>query len=101
MGTGGLLFESASPSQRRQSGVADDSLALVVKHVGQYGAHAAAKRAGLRKGDIVVSFDGRDDNLTPSQLLAYTAQNTKPGQRVSVVVVRNGSRRTLKLPMQK
>ena len=82
MGTGGLLFEMASEEQRRRAGVEGDGLALAVKHVGQYGAHGAAKRAGFRKGDIVVSFDGQDENLTTSQLLAYTAQQTKPGQKI-------------------
>jgi serine protease Do len=101
MGTGGLLFEAASANQRREAGVGDDSLALVVKHVGQYGAHAAAKRAGFKKGDLVVSFDGQDDRLSTSQLLAYAAQNTKAGQQIPVVVVRDGMRRTLRLPMQK
>ena len=101
MGTGGLLFEAATARQRRETGVDDGALALVVKHVGQYGAHAAAKRAGFQKGDLVVSFDGQDDNMSTSQLLAYAAQNTKPGQQVPVVVVRDGSTRTLALPMQK
>ena len=101
MGTGGLLFEPATDEQRRRLGVETDSLALSVKHVGQYGAHAAAKRAGFRKGDVVVSFDGRTEAMSTSQLLAYTAQNTKPGQKVAVVVRRGDQRVELKLPMQK
>ncbi len=95
------VFETATANQRREVGVGDDALALVVKHVGQYGAHAAAKRAGFKKGDLVVSFDGQDDNMSTSQLLAYVVQHTKPGQQIPVVVVREGSRRTLRLPMQK
>ena len=101
MGTGGLSFVAATKGQRREAGVVDDALALVVRHVGQYGAHAAAKRAGFKKGDIVISFNGQDGNLSTSELLAYAAQNTKPEQQIPVVVVRDGSRRTLQLPMQK
>ena len=101
MVTGGLLFEDASDAQRRTSGVTADGLALVVKHVGQYGPHAAAKRAGFRKGDVVVAFHGRDDRMSRSELLAYAAQNTRPGQNVAVTVVRNGKRIDLRLPMQK
>ena len=78
MVTGGILFESASDEQRRRAGVGKGKLALVAKHVGQYGAHAVAKRAGFRKGDIVVSFNGLDQDMTTSQLLAYGARNTKP-----------------------
>ena len=101
MVTGGLLFEPASEDQRRAAEVAAGKLALVVKHVGQYGPHAAAKRAGFQEGDVVVSFDGHEEHMTTSQLLAYGAQHNKPGQRVSVVIVRDGQRKTLTLPMQK
>ena len=56
---------------------------------------------GFKKGDVVISFNGQDDNLSTSELLAYAARTTKPEQQIPVVVVRDGSRRTLQLPMQK
>ena len=101
MGTGGLVFEPVTNTQRAESDLSNDTLALRVKYVGQYGVHAAAKRAGFRKGDIVTSFDGQNDNWTTSQLLAYIAQSTRPGTTIPVTVVRNGQRIQLKLPMQK
>lgn len=101
MVTGGLLFTPATKVQRHTAGVSDDSLALTVKHVGQYGPHAAAKRAGFKKGDLIVSYSGIRKAMSPSELLSYGVQNTKPGQRVEVTVVRNGKRLKLKLPMQK
>ena len=101
MGTGGLLFSEATAEQRRSAKVRDDELALVVKHVGQYGPHAAAKRAGFKKGDLVVSFDGQTRNMSTSELLAYSVQKTKPGQRIPVTVFRSGKRIQLKLPMQR
>ena len=76
-------------------------MALRVKHVGQYGAHATAKKAGFRKEDIIVAFDGRTDLLSDSALLHYGATHTKPGDRIEVAVLRNNNRRTLQLPMQK
>jgi hypothetical protein len=100
MGTGGLLLESATDEQRREAKIDDDKLALFVKHVGQYGPHAAAKKAGFEESDMVVSFDGHDERWSESQLLAYAAQHTIPGQQVSVVVLRKGNRKTLSLPMQ-
>ena len=100
MGTGGLLFRVASTEQRSKAGLEDDELALVVEHVGQYGQHAAAKRAGFRKGDIVVSFDGQTKAMTTSQLLAYAAQNTRPRQQIPVTVLRGRQRVKLRLPMQ-
>ncbi|MCH2359492.1 MAG: PDZ domain-containing protein [Pirellulales bacterium] len=101
MGTGGLVFEPVSDGQRNAAGLSDELLALRVKYVGQYGLHAAAKRAGFRKGDIVISFAGQKDNWTTSQLLAYIAQRTKPGMTIPVTIVRNGQQIQLKLPMQK
>ena len=100
MGTGGLVLESVTPDEREQLGVEPGQLALRVGHVGQYGAHAAAKRAGFRKGDVVVSFDAQDRFKSESELLAYASQHTRPGQRVAVSVLRGKKRIELKLPMQ-
>ena len=100
MGTGGILFQPATPQQRQSVGLADDKLALVVKHLGLHGPHGAAKRAGFRKGDMVVSFNGMTGAMSTSQLLAYAAQNTKPGQKIPVAVMRAGKRVELNLPMQ-
>ena len=100
MGTGGLLLESLTSDQRARLGVAKGRLALRVKYVGQYGAHAAAKRAGFRVGDVVVSFDAQERFDSESELLAYAAQHTRPGQRVAVAVLRGNKKIELQLPMQ-
>ena len=52
-----------------------------------------AAKAGLREGDVIVSFGGKD---TPD-LYAYTyaLQERKPGDRVEVVVMRGGQRVTV------
>lgn len=100
MATGGLVLEEIPAEERRGSGRPAASPALRIKHVGQFGAHAVAKRAGFQKGDVIVSFDGRSDLMSESDLLAYALQNRMPGERVSVVVLRNGKRVTLNLPLQ-
>ena len=93
MATGGLVLNSSS----------DDTvqMALRVTHVGQYGAHAAGKRAGFKKDDIVVSFDGRKDLMTESALLGYAVQNIHAGKKVKVGVLRGGRPLELTLPAQK
>ena len=101
IGTGGLLFEPLTTEQRRNVGVDPDGLALRVKHAGQYGAHAAAKRAGFKAGDIVTSYDGQMSDWTPSQLLGYVGQETITGQKVVVRINRNGQILKLTLPIQK
>ncbi len=71
-----------------------------VNLVGQYGAHATAKRAGFRKGDVIISFDGQNGRMTESALLAYGGKLTVPGQRVAVKVLRQGRSVDLTLPIQ-
>jgi S1-C subfamily serine protease len=75
-------------------------MALRVQHVGEFGDHAVAKRAGFLQGDIIVAFDGRDDLLTESRVIAYAVQQKRPGNEVAVTVVRDGERKTLRLTLQ-
>ena len=51
------------------------------------------ERAGLRAGDVIVEFDGKP----VKDLYQYTdaLQARKPGDTISIVVVREGSRITL------
>ncbi len=100
MGTGGLVLESLSEADRRAANLDEASLALRVKHVGQYGAHAVAKQAGFEKDDIVVAFDQKAEQMSESELLAYAVQTTKPDQQVPVTVLRDGKRIDLTLRMQ-
>jgi S1-C subfamily serine protease len=75
-------------------------MALRVRHVGQYGPHAAAKNAGFQEGDVLISFDGRTDLLSDSDVLRYGVSKKQPGQRVPVEVIRDGQRKQLVIPMQ-
>jgi len=101
IGTGGLLFQPLTTQERRNAGVDLDGLALRVKHVGQYGAHAAAKRAGVKVGDILISYDSQVGDWTPSQLLGYIGQKTVTGQKVAIRINREGKILNLTLPIQK
>ena len=100
MSTGGMLLEQATTEQRKAAGVADDEMALHVKHVGQYGAHAAAKNAGVQNGDILIAFDGRTDLVREADIFRQGMSERKPGQRVPITVSRNGKQIQLQLPMQ-
>ena len=90
MVTGGLRLETLSDKERQRLKIADDSMALLVQHVGQYGKHALAKKAGFQKNDVIVSFGGRTDLMTDSELLTWGAANTKPGQKLTVSILRDG-----------
>lgn len=100
-GTGGMSFEPSSAEQRRRAQVAEEDLALTVRHMGSgKGPHGAAKRAGFQIGDTVVSFNNQSKHMSASQLLVYATRNTVPGQQVPVTVFRDGKRIELELPMQ-
>lgn len=100
MGLGGLVLADLTDEQRAQAGLPKEGMALRVRRVGEYGAHAVALRAGFRKDDVVVEFDGQAGRMTESELLAYTVQRKRPGDEVAVVVLRGGRRQTLKLGLQ-
>jgi hypothetical protein len=100
MTTGGMRLDNLSPDERRAAGLADDAMALRARHVGQYGAHAAAKNAGFINGDVLVAVDSETGPLTESQLMARLVNAHRPGDIVPVVILREGQRMTFKLPMQ-
>jgi serine protease Do len=101
MATGGMLLEDASIEERKRTGVAEGAMLLRAKHVGQYGPHAAAKNAGFRAGDLIVEFDGRTDLLREADVFHHALTERKAGDKVAVVVWREGERKTMQLPMQK
>jgi hypothetical protein len=100
MGLGGMKLANLSAEERHRVGLADDALGLRVEHVGEYGEHAVAKRAGLRADDILIGFDDLKGRLTESDVLAYTLQRKRPGDEVTVTVLRDGKRMTFRYPLQ-
>jgi len=100
MATGGMLLTEIEPAKRRQLRLKKDRLALFVKHVGQYGDHATAKRAGFKKGDIIVDWDGETKRLSETEIFTRGIQHHKIGDKIPVTVVRNGKRKKLELTMK-
>ena len=99
MATGGLRLENMTTDEVKMAGIEPGKMALRVKHVGQFGEHATAKKAGFQVNDVLVSVDGRDDLLRETDLFAYGV--TKPkGQKMAVQVMRNGKKVSLQLPLQ-
>jgi serine protease Do len=100
MTTGGMLLEELSAADRKEAGLAETALALRAKHVGQFGPHAAAKQAGFRQGDVLVTVDGKSDRISESDLMATLVKEKRPGDNVPVTVLRGGQKIELTLPMQ-
>ncbi len=89
--TGGMILDKPTSKTR---------LELPIKHVGQYNDHAVAKNAGIRKGDVLIEWDGKTDPMSESELFAYTLKHTKVGDKVPVKVRRGSKVLEMKLRMQ-
>ncbi|MFM1769113.1 MAG: hypothetical protein RJA22_1642 [Verrucomicrobiota bacterium] len=106
MATGGLVLEDLPDADRRARGLELGQLALRVKHVGEYGKHAAAKRAGFRKDDVLVGIESAPGvdlsarRLGEGELIAWILRNHPMGTQLRVRVWRDGRQLELRLPVQ-
>ncbi len=100
MVNGGMVLEAIDDEQRRELGIPTGKTALRAQHVGQYGEHAAAKRAGLVKGDIVTAMGGRDDLGSEQDWIRYAINTFKTGDQIELTYLRDGVQRTAKIPIQ-
>ena len=100
MAAGGMVLQDSTAEERRAARLSDDTLALHVNHVGEYGEHAVAMRAGFKKDDILVSVDGQTSHLAESELFRYLLQRKMPGEKIPVTVLRDGERMNLELLLQ-
>jgi putative serine protease PepD len=60
-------------------------------------AGAPADKAGLKKGDVITSFDGKAINSADD--LTAAVFHAKPGEKVSVTITRNGTTQHLSLTL--
>ena len=98
--TGGMRLVPLEPKKRQKLGLAENQMALLVQHLGQYGAHAAAKRAGIKKGDVLISYAGRSDLTTESLLMAESINRHQTGDRVRVTLLRGDNKKEFQIPIQ-
>ncbi len=97
---GGLVLEDLPDEARAERGFKKNDLAMLVKSVGQYGKHAAAKKAGFQKDDVIVSLADLKTRLTEGELLGVLLQKHFPGEELKATVLRGQESVKLKLPMQ-
>lgn len=100
MALGGLVLENLSNQERDRRGLKQDSMALWVKHVGEYGTHAAAKKAGFQKDDVVVQIDRMTGALGEGEVIGQILQNHQAGEKLKTEVLRGSERVELSLPVQ-
>ena len=58
---------------------------------------AAVKRAGIRKGDVVLAFAGKSDFQSVDHFHAFVALTLRAGEEVEVVLLRDGERKVVRL----
>ncbi|WP_426561718.1 S1C family serine protease [Angustibacter sp. McL0619] len=83
---------SVVPVTRAESGITPDGLYITAVAPG-----GAAARAGLRRGDIVVTLDGQA--VTSADQLQAISLNKKPGEEVAVGYLRDGQSATATLTL--
>ena len=100
MGFGGMRLVSMGADERQELGIQSGKMALLAMNVGQYGDHAVAKKAGLEKGDVIVSFDGVDDDVSEGDLLRSVLGKRKRGESVELVYRRDGKEKKATIKLQ-
>ena len=100
MAFGGMNMEDLDDATRVAAGLSKDTMGLHIKHVGEFGPHAAAKKAGFKAGDILVQVGDMKQRITESALIGQLLLHHLPGETVAAVVLRNGQHVELKLPQQ-
>ncbi|HND55051.1 MAG TPA: PDZ domain-containing protein, partial [Pirellulaceae bacterium] len=95
---GGLYLKTIDDDLREELEIKPGTMALRAQHVGEYAPHDRAKRAGLRKGDVILSFDGRTDFSRETDLLVYALAQFQSGKSFDIDVLRGGQRLKIQLP---
>jgi len=93
-------LEPLPEDKQRELKVSNKQLALRVAHVGQYGDHAVAKRAGFLKDDVVIAIDGDRTPLRESELMAKLLQTKRPADRITLTVLRGSKSLELQFSQQ-
>jgi serine protease Do len=97
MGLGAMYLKPLTPQQRAEQKLPAGSMALRAEHVGQFAPHDVAKKAGVVKDDVLISFNGRTDFQRETDVLAYALNELPVGSKVPAVFLRNGEKINVEL----
>lgn len=90
-----------TPDELEAHGLARDAFAFRVRYIVTWGPNRHtgqnAARAGVRKGDVVVSVDGKSDFASVAHFHSWFRLTREPGEVVPIAVLRGGKRKTLEL----
>jgi serine protease Do len=85
----GVVIQGITPELKEKLDLKDEKGALVADVT----SGGPAERAGIKRGDVIVSFDGKEIQDTTD--LPYIVATTPVGDEVEVEVIRDGKKRTV------
>lgn len=97
---GGMSLKPLDSAKRKSLGIQPQEIGLLVHGLGEYGEHAAAKKAGFRKGDVIIAVEGIHGPSDESQLIGSLLSNHLKPTQLAATVLRDGKRIDLQWPIQ-
>ena len=96
-GGGGLLKEA----ERKKLGLDPSAFAMRVGYIVDWGQNAetgrAMHRAGLKKGDILLSVGGKKDFATELEFQTWFRFTRKPGEKLKLALLRDGKPKEIEM----
>ena len=87
----GVMIQKITPDLKEKLGLKDEKGALVADVT----AGGPAEQAGIKRGDVIVSFDGEE--IKEMHDLPYIVASTPVGEKVTVEIIRKGKKKTLQV----
>ena len=87
----GVMIQDVTPSLAKEFNLKQNTGALV----GDVLPNGPAEKSGLKDGDVVLQFNGK--KVPTGRDLKLTVAETKPGTKVPVEIMRNGSTKTIEV----
>ena len=84
----GVMIQKINSALKDKLRLKDEKGALVADVI----ADSPAEKAGLKRGDVIVSFDGKE--IQETHELPYIVASTPVGKKVKVEVIRNGRKKS-------
>ena len=91
----GVSIQDITPQLKRSMDLQSTEGALV----SEVSDESPADSAGVKEGDVIITFDGK--NIEDASDLQAAVGKTKPGTKVSLVLVRKGEKKSIQLTVGK
>jgi serine protease Do len=90
----GVMIQEVTPDLAKKLDLKDDQGALVADVV----AKGPADKAGIERGDVITSFDGK--RIKSSRELPYIVGSTPVGKTVTVEILRKGKKKSISVKIE-